>query len=106
GEERRGPFAGRRREDRRVGENEPAAVEEVADRVDDLVTHAQDRLLPLAANPEMTPIQQVVGAVFLRRNRVVLRRADDLEALDVDLEATRRSFVRARRAGDDEGRLL
>ena len=59
----------------------PRVVEEVADGVDDLVAHAEDRLLPLAANPEMPAIEQVVDAVFLRRDGVVVRLADDLERL-------------------------
>jgi hypothetical protein len=35
-------------------------------------------------------IEQVVDAVLLRRDRIVVRLADDLEALDVDLVAARR----------------
>ena len=72
-EQRRRALARRRREDRRVGEDEAARVEEVADRVDDLVADAQDRLLPRRADPEMAPIHQEVDAVLLRRDRVVLR---------------------------------
>ena len=44
--ERGRAFARRRREDRRVREDEPATVEEVAHRVDHLVPHAEDCLLP------------------------------------------------------------
>ena len=72
-EERRRPFARGGREDRRVGEDEAAIVEEVADGVDDLVPDAQDRLLALRANPEVAAIEQVVDAVFLRRDGVVVR---------------------------------
>ena len=84
----------------------PAAVEEVADGVDDLVADAQDRLLPLAADPEVAAVEQVVDAVLLRRDRVVVRLADDLERLDVDLVAARRALVGARRAGDDDRGFL
>ena len=87
--QRRRPLARRRREDRRVGEDEAALVEEVAHGVDDLVADAQDRLLPLAADPEVPAVEQVVDAVLLRRDRVVVRRADDLRSLDVDLVAAR-----------------
>ena len=104
--QRRRALAGGRREDRRVGQDEAAAVEEVADGVDDLVADAQDRLLALGADPEMAAVEQVVDAVLLRRDRVVVRRADDLEALDVDLVAARRALVGARRAGDDDRRFL
>ena len=67
---------------------------------------AQDRLLPLGADPEVPAVEQVVDAVLLRRDRVVVRLADDLEALDVDLVAARRPLVGARRAGDDDRRFL
>ena len=71
--QRRRAFARGRREDRRVGEDEAAAVEEVAHGVDDLVAHAQDRLLPLAADPQVAAVEQVVDAVLFRRDRVVVR---------------------------------
>ncbi len=74
-EQRRRALAGGRREDRRVGEDEAALVEEVADGVDDLVADAQDRLLPLAADPQVAPVEQVVDAVLLGRDRVVVRQA-------------------------------
>ncbi len=99
-------LAGGRREDRRVGEDEAAVVEEVADGVDDLVPDAQDRLLPLAADPQVPAVEQEVDAVLLRRDRVVVRGADDLEPLDVDLVAARRALVGARGAGDDDRGFL
>ena len=71
-EERRRALARRRRENRRVGEDEPLVVEEVAHRADDLVTHAKDRRLLLRTNPQVTAIEQVVDAVLLRRNRIVV----------------------------------
>ena len=78
-EQRRRALARGRREDRRVGEDEALAVEEVADRVDDLVADAQNRGLPLGANPQMAAIEQIVDAVLLRRDRIVVRGRDDLE---------------------------
>ena len=68
-EQRGRALAGRRREDRRVGEDEAAAVEEVAHGVDHLVADAQDRLLPRRADPQVAAVHQVVDAVFLRRDR-------------------------------------
>ena len=79
--QRRRPFARCRREDRRVGEDEPALVEEIAHGVDDFVADAQDRLLALAADPEMAAVEQVIDAVLLRRDRVVVRRADELQSI-------------------------
>ena len=76
----RRPFARGRREDRRVGQDEAARVEVVADGVDDFVADAQDRLLALGTNPQMPAIEQVVDAVLLRRDGIVLRGADDLES--------------------------
>ena len=99
-------LAGRRREDRRVAEDEVALVEEVANRVDHLVPHAQDRLLPRRADPEVTPIEQVVDAMFLRRDGEVVRFVMDVEADDVDLVAARRARVGAHGAGHRERRLL
>ena len=81
----------------------PRVVEEVADGVDHFVADAQDRLLPRRADPEMAAIHQVVDAVLFRRDRIVLRLGDDLEAGDVELEAAGRARVGADRAVDDEG---
>ena len=105
-EQRRRALAGRGRENRRVGENEAAAVEEIADGVDDLVANPQDGLLPLRADPEMAAVEEKVDAVLLRRNRIVVRRADDLQALDVDLVAARRPLVGACRPRNDDRRFL
>ena len=48
-------------------------------------------LLALGADPQVTAIEQVVDAVLLRGDWIVVRSADDLEALDVDLVAARRA---------------
>ena len=66
----------------------------------------EDRLLAFGANPEMTAVQEVIDAVLLRRDRVIVRLADHLEALDVDLETGRRTLVGARDADDDDRCLL
>ena len=67
---------------------------------------AQDRLLALSTNPQMAPVEQVVDAVLFRRNRVIVRLADDLDALHVDLVSARRAFVGSDRAGDDDRGFL
>src|SRR4030095_6847341 len=93
-------------EDWRVGEDEAARVEEVADGVDDLVAHAQDRLLARRTDPQMPAFEQVVGPVLLRRDRVVVRLRDDFELRDVQLEATRGTRVGAHTAVDDDRAFL
>jgi hypothetical protein len=104
--QRRRALAGRRREDGRVGEDEAAPVEEVAHGVDDLVADPQDGLLALAPDPQMAAVEKIVDAVLFRRDGVVVRRADDLEALHVDLVSARRARVGPRRAGHHDRRLL
>ena len=66
----------------------------------------QDRGLPLGADPEVAVIEQEVDAVLLRRDRVVVRGPDDLEARRHDLEAALGTRVGADRAADDEGGFL
>ena len=50
--------------------------------------HPQDGLLALRADPEVAPIHQEVHAVFLRRDRELVRRAHDFEAGGVQFEAS------------------
>ena len=86
GKERAGAFAGRRREDGRIGEDEAALVEEVARSLDDFGADAQDRGLARRANPEMAVLHQEVGAVLLERDgegRVFGHALDDFDAFDV-----------------------
>ncbi len=104
--ERRRAFARRRREDRRIGEDEAAVVEEVAHGVDDFVANPQDRLLARRADPQVAAIHQVVDAVLLRRDGIVLRLGHDLEAADVELEAAGRPGVGAGGACHRERALL
>ena len=77
-EQRRRALARRRRKNRCVRQDEAAAVEEVADGVDHLVAHSQDSGLPLAANPKVTAIKEVIDPVLLGRDRKVMSLADDL----------------------------
>ena len=105
-EERRRALARRRSENRRVGEDEPLVVEKVAYSADDLMTHAKDRRLLLRTNPQVTPIEQVIDPVLLRSNRVVRRRAHDLEVRDIELESAWCAAVGAHSAVDDQRGLL
>jgi hypothetical protein len=73
---------------------------------DDLMTHAKDRRLLLRANPQVTPIEQVVDPVLLRSNRVVRRRVHDLEVRDIELESAWRAAVGADGAVDDQRGFL
>ena len=105
-EQRRRALARRRREDRRVGEDEAVVVEEVAHGADHFVPHAENRLLTFGPNPEMAAIEQVVDAVFLRRNRIIGRAAHDLEIRHVELVPAGRAAVRAHRAVHDDRGFL
>ena len=84
----------------------PRVVEEIAHRIDDFVADAKNRLLPFAADPQMTAVEQVIDAVLFGSDRVIVRFADDLQVVDVDLVAARGALVRARRAGDDDRGFL
>ncbi len=99
-------LAGRRRKDRRVGEDEALVVEEVAHGVDDLVAHAQDRGLPLGADPQVAAIHQVINAVFLWRNGVVTGFVYDLETAGDQLVTAGLPRVFLDHAGDDDGAFL
>src|SRR5262249_16918578 len=88
------------------GEDEGSAGEEVADRVDDPVPDAQDRLLPLAADPQVPAVEQVVDAMLLRGDRELVRLADHVEVLHVDLVSARGTFVSPRRARDNDRGFL
>jgi hypothetical protein len=50
----------------------------------------------------MPAVEQVVDPVLFRRDRIVVRRADHLQALHVNLVAARRALVGAGGARDDE----
>ena len=70
------------------------------------MTHAQDRGLPLGANPQVPAIEQVVHAVLFRRDRVVVRRSDHFQPRRRELVAALGALVLAHDAGDDHGALL
>ena len=54
----------------------------------------------------MPAVEQEVDAVLLRRDRVVVRRPDDVDGLDVDFVAARRALVRSRGSGDGDRGFL
>ncbi len=105
-EERRRALAGRRREYRRVGQDEATIVEERPHGGDDLGAHPEDGALALAANPEVPAIHEEIDAVLLRRDGVVRRRADDLERRQVEFEAPGRPRVGTDRPRHDDRRFL
>ena len=106
GKQRRRALAGRGREDRRVGEDEALLVEEIADRVDDLVAHAQDRRLPLGADPQVPPIHQVIDAMFLRRDGIVVGLVHHFEPVRDHLVAADRAGLFLHLSGDDDRAFL
>ncbi len=99
-------FAGGWREDGRVGQDKPAVVKKPPDRGDHFGPDAQDGVLPLGANPQVPTIHQVVDTMFLRRNRVVRREADNLERGRVDLVSAGRTRVGPDPTGENQRRLL
>ena len=105
-EEGAGALAGGRRKDGRVDEQEVVVVEVVANRTDDLGADAQDGMLPARANPEMTMVHQEGGAMLLRRDGVLLRDVEDLEAGGMELVAERGAGVFADNARDLDAALL
>ena len=58
------------RKDRCIHQREAVRVEIVANRSDYFMADAQDRMLALAAQPEMPMVHQEVDAVFLGSNRI------------------------------------
>ncbi len=105
-EQGRRPLAGARRQDGRVHEPEAAAVEEVADGLDDLGPDTQDGVLLRGPEPEVAVLHQERGAVLLERDRVFRRDLDDLELGHRQLEAARGALVGPDPAPDDEGGFL
>ena len=100
------PLADRRGEDRRIDAQEAALVEEVVDRLLDLVADDGDGALSRRAQPEVPVVEQEIDAVLLRLDRIVERaRADDREVSHADLEPARRARLGTRFASNLDGRL-
>src|SRR5581483_782342 len=72
-------LAGRRRQDRWIGQHKATLIKEIADRSYDLGPDAQDGALPRAAHPQVAVLHQKVNAVLLTGNRkwIVFRHALD-----------------------------
>src|SRR5439155_13671431 len=69
-EQRRGPLASRRRENRRVDQRETARIEVVADGFDDAVPNAEHRSLPRGPQPQVPLFLKKTDAVLLRLDRI------------------------------------
>ena len=105
-EEGRRPLDGGSRQDRRVDPDELALVEEVRDRLLHLRADAQHGVLLRRAHPEVAQVHEEVDAVLLRRDRVVLRLAQDLDGRRRHLVPARGALVLAHGSGDPERAFL
>ncbi len=75
-------------QDRRVHVDEAAVVEEVADRLDDLVPHPHDRHLPRRSKPEVAVLEQKVDPMLLELDRIVIAgRANQFQVTQRELES-------------------
>ena len=108
-EEGRGAFAGRRREDGRIGADEAVGVEVLGGGAHDFGADAEDGGLARGADPEVAMLHEEVDAVLLEGDGVGVglgNALDDFEVFDVELEAAGGALVGADLAGDDDARLL
>ncbi len=92
-EQRRRAFARGRREDRRVGKRKSVVVKIIAHGLDDRVPDFQNCVLLFRADPQMPVVHQEFGAVFLRRDRIIVHVLQDLDVLHVEFDADRRPRV-------------
>ena len=74
-EQIRRPFAGGRRQDRRIHQREAAFVEELLDRTDNFRANDQNGPLLRGPQPQMTAVHQVIDAMLLGRDGIILRRS-------------------------------
>ena len=98
-EQRGGAFAGRGREDGRIHQGEAVRIEVIAHGLDDLVAHADDGVLALAAQPEMAVVHQEIGAVLLGGDGVGVRFRDALQHFERSPRPFRSRPARAVRRG-------
>ena len=82
-----GPFAGRRRDDRRIRQHKIIAVKKLAQCKFDFGSDAQNGRLLGGANPKMPPLRQKVHPMFLEADRVFLRQTNDFQAGDIEFIA-------------------
>src|SRR5256712_4243986 len=100
-EQRGRALAGRRCQDRRVDQHEVALMEEIADRLGDLAPEPQECMLLRGAQPEVAVVEEKVGAVLLRADRIVVRQLVNHDRPELHLVAPRGAIVLA----DDSGHL-
>ena len=109
GEERGGAFAGRRRQDGRVGADEAVGVKILRGGAHDFGADAEDGGLARGADPEMAMLHEEVDAVLLESDGVGVGLGDaldDLEVFNVELVAAGGALVGADFAGDDDAGFL
>src|SRR5690606_38976110 len=105
-EERAGALDGVAGEDGRVHLDVAVLLEVGVDGLDDAVADAHDGPLPLAPQPQVPVVHEELDAVRLRRDRVVLGAAEQLDGRRPDLEAADLPLVGDDGAGDAERVLL
>src|SRR5688572_3155414 len=81
-------------QDRGINAKKPALIEEIMNRLLDLVAHPGDGALAAAAKPEVSVVEQEVDAVLLRLDGIVRRaRTDDIETEGAHLQPAGRARV-------------
>ena len=96
-EKRGGAFAGRGRENRRVGECVALRVHEIARGANRFGANAQDGRLARRANPQVALVEQEIDAVLFQLNRIGLRfrhALDHFDRADVHFAAAGRARLR------------
>src|SRR5207248_89628 len=84
----------------------PALVEEVVNRLLDLVADDEDRSLPVTPQPEMPVVEEEIDAMLFRLNWIIDRAwSDDGEIGRGDLVTTGRARIGSHLAGHRNGRL-
>ena len=102
-------FAGRRRQNRRIGQDKATIVKEVAGGADDFRPYPQNGGLPRRAHPQMAMLHQEIDAMLLQRDGIGIIFGDalhHLHAAHVELVAPRRALVGADLPFDDDARFL
>jgi hypothetical protein len=105
-EQRAGRFADRPGQNRRVDEDEIPLVEEVPDRPHHLVPDPHDRGLPGAPEPQVSVLEQKIGAVLLGLDGELRGRADQLDPTPGDLVAGGSARVLPNHAADLDAGLV
>jgi hypothetical protein len=80
-------FACGGRKYRRIGEREAVIVEIIARCLDHGMADLQNRMLLFRTDPKVPMIHKELGAVFLRRDRIISRVVNDIESRYVQFDA-------------------